>query len=983
VQELGRAVGYELNPGVAAGTYLAFTLEEGLGAPAKISIPIGTKVQSVPGPDEQAEIFETVEDIDARPEWNVLKPAQRQPNPPRRGAKSIYLQGITTGLQPGDSILFVGSGRKADPESDDWEFKSIENVDPQPESGCTKITWTGSLEKITPNPELDGIPEVYALRLRAALFGHNAPDWRSMPDTIKNAYLGQPSETTIDNTVTEWPGYTMNSICSGYGLSGRYYDYNPNRANGDLIFGAVKYTRIDKTIDFNWGSGSPAAGVNQDFMVCWEGWIHPACSGSYMFSTSADDGVRLYLGKNPGDEATTLIIDDLSSHTEQEHDSQEVWLEADKYYKIVLHYFDSGGAAVVHLSWTRTDTTAEQEQVIPFYVLLPSLSLTPGCVQLDAFYPQICPGDNSWLVLTTPENIELYKISSATQDAQSNFTLSSQTTRLVLGKILESFDNKLRETVVYAQSERLEIASGPLTMGPAVAFGTEFPLDMGTLAPAEGASITLDRQVTDLPPERLLIVAGKRVRARVAPDLSTALTLTNDVTGEAIQPGETLIALGPPTVTNGSVTWRLRKDDGFEGTVSNASISDFRLTTANAEDEEIREQVAVQSSEGYPTVVRLAGAGLGNIFDRATVAIYANVAWATHGDTREEVLGSADASQSYQQFELCQGPVTYTGASTATGGQSTLQIRVNDILWNEVPTLYGLGPIDHAYTARPGSDGNVVVQFGDGVNGARPPSGDENVGANYRIGLGTAGNVQADQLRVLLTRPLGVSGVSNPRPASGGADPEDPADGRQNAPCTTLTLQRIVTLRDYEDFVRAFGRVAKVRADWLWDGTTGVVYINVVGIDGSKMDLESLNRLRQAIDASRDPAQHVRVETAAATKFKIAVRVIVASGYRDNDVTTAARAALRSTFGLKNRDFGQDLAESDILGLLQSVEGVQAAALKEPYPGGAKWDSEKGRLIAAVARWNGADIEAADLLVLDETPDAISFSVVGDLAEAE
>ena len=53
--ELARAIGYELSPGVAAGTDLAFTLETAPGAPESVTVVgTGIKVQSVPGPGRAA-----------------------------------------------------------------------------------------------------------------------------------------------------------------------------------------------------------------------------------------------------------------------------------------------------------------------------------------------------------------------------------------------------------------------------------------------------------------------------------------------------------------------------------------------------------------------------------------------------------------------------------------------------------------------------------------------------------------------------------------------------------------------------------------------------------------------------------------------------------------------------------------------------------------------------------------------------------------
>ena len=136
LQELGRAVGYELNPGVAAQTYLAFTLEEGAGAPEKVLINAGTKVQSVPGPGEQAQVFETVETIEARPEWNVLKSKLSAPRKPQKGDFGIYLEGINTNLRIGDGLLIVGceraGGSSKHPDrnqaNENWDFRRIKTI---------------------------------------------------------------------------------------------------------------------------------------------------------------------------------------------------------------------------------------------------------------------------------------------------------------------------------------------------------------------------------------------------------------------------------------------------------------------------------------------------------------------------------------------------------------------------------------------------------------------------------------------------------------------------------------------------------------------------------------------------------------------------------------------------------------------------------------------------------------------------------------
>src|SRR5438105_15808243 len=50
--EMARLIGYQPRPGVAASTYLAFTIEDAPGARPRATVDIGTKAQSIPGPGE-------------------------------------------------------------------------------------------------------------------------------------------------------------------------------------------------------------------------------------------------------------------------------------------------------------------------------------------------------------------------------------------------------------------------------------------------------------------------------------------------------------------------------------------------------------------------------------------------------------------------------------------------------------------------------------------------------------------------------------------------------------------------------------------------------------------------------------------------------------------------------------------------------------------------------------------------------------------
>ena len=250
-------------------------------------------------------------------------------------------------------------------------------------------------------------------------------------------------------------------------------------------------------------------------------------------------------------------------------------------------------------------------------------------------------------------------------------------------------------------------------------------------------------------------------------------------------------------------------------------------------------------------------------YARDTFSLNANVASSTHGETVQEPLGSGDASQKFQTLKLRQPPLTYVSAATPTGAASTLEIRVNNILWHEADTLYARGPKERIYISRRDADGNTAVQFGDGVTGARVPTGQNNVSAKYRKGIGLEGLVKAGQLSMLLTRPLGVKGVINPKDASGAQDPEQLEDARTNAPLRVLTLDRVVSLLDYENFARAFGGIAKALATWTWDGHTRGVLVTVAGPNGASIEPDSatFQNLMAAMRNAGDPFVNLRVKT--------------------------------------------------------------------------------------------------------------------------
>ncbi len=365
---------------------------------------------------------------------------------------------------------------------------------------------------------------------------------------------------------------------------------------------------------------------------------------------------------------------------------------------------------------------------------------------------------------------------------------------------------------------------------------------------------------------------------------------------------------------------------------------------------------------------------LANSFRRDTVTINANVAPATHGESKQEVLGSGDGSRAFQRFALKQPPLTHVGAATPSGTESTLKVYVNDVEWREVTALIGLGPKEHVFSTSLDDNGVTTVQFGDGATaGARLPGGAENVRATYRKGLGLGGLVKAGQISLLLTRPAGVNGVTNSLPSDGGDDRERIATARENAPLTVKTLDRVVSLQDFEDFARSFAGIAKVSATWARAGEVRGVMLTVAGPGGREVTETSpvYGFLVTALRQSGDPYVPVRVASYASVYFKLGLAVAVAKDHAPERVLAAVEAAVRSAFAFDNRRIGQGVTYGEVVAAAGAVPGVVAVTVTELRRGDDPPAPAVRKVLFAAAPTPGADLttlQPAELLTLHPAP---------------
>ncbi|HEX7979866.1 MAG TPA: putative baseplate assembly protein [Gemmatimonadaceae bacterium] len=313
------------------------------------------------------------------------------------------------------------------------------------------------------------------------------------------------------------------------------------------------------------------------------------------------------------------------------------------------------------------------------------------------------------------------------------------------------------------------------------------------------------------------------------------------------------------------------------------------------------------------------------VLDAASAVLLGNVAPASHGETvHNEIVGDGDASLAFQRFALKKKPLTFVPSAAAGGVASSLMLLVNGVRWSEVPTLYGASPDDQVYTLRRADDATTTVQFGDGITGARVPTGRQNIVATYRQGLGLTGRVGAGAITTLLDRATGVKGVANLLASEGGADAETMDKARQAAPGTVRTFGRAVSLRDFEDTALMAGEVAKARATWVWAGERRAIHLTIAAQGGATFTAAGLKRIAATLLSERDPNHKLLIANYTPVAVLVDASIIVDDRYVTADVLAAARAALLLDLAFEQRHFAQPVYLSEIFAVLQSVAGVVA-----------------------------------------------------------
>ncbi|TAM62891.1 MAG: putative baseplate assembly protein [Rhodanobacter sp.] len=844
VLELARLVDYRLRPGVAASVYLTYTVEK--DSPP-VTIAAGARAQSIPAPGEQMQTFETADPLDARFEWNALRPRLTRPQnislDTIAGLGALWVADTATNLKPNDRLLFLFDDLATGVQA----LRLVQSIEVQPQSQRSKVL----LQPVDPaTVQIVAAAHVAIAALSSSTAGPNREQWLSAMESMRQQLLlGGDNGGSYDDLV------------------GPQFDGVPN--------GPPAIDDFKNAVDAAFGASSPPMGTFFDFGALFGALtLMPAPQPAN--SLRLQRSVATALGQ-ASDTRPQLL---LNFEARLADNFYRAWTSVPRgqpspalsgvyAMRLAAPLFGYNAQRIMGLG---LNTDADTKAAVP-YVSKPDGDWTSveqdDRVQLDNAYDGVQAG--SYLLLQSGDTAPIVaQAKSVRVHPRSDYGISGKTTDITLFDAAADGDPPvwsapdmatLRTTQVHAQSDLL-------------------PLAELAIADTVGS------------------IAADATETRITGDSATRLTLDGALDG--LKAGRWAIVEGQRTDVPGT-----------------DAVSAAELVMLEAVEQGVDAQLPGDTV--HSTLV-FANQGLAYAYKRDTVSIYANVVRATHGETRNEVLGSGNGTTAMQVFALKQSPLTYVSAATVDGVESTLSVRVNDMQWHETRNLAFVGAAGRSFVTATDDDGKTRVQFGDGTHGARAPTGVENIKATYRNGIGTPGNVRAQQISLVATKPLGVKAVINPLPASGGADAEARDQARRNVPLAVLALDRLVSVPDYADFARSFGGVGKAAAIKLGNR----VQVTIAGAGDAPVDITSdlYRNLLQALQRYGDPLLPLRLDVRELLALTVSARVGLATDYVWEAVEPLLRAALLDTFGFGRRALAQNVYLSEIVACMQSVRGV-------------------------------------------------------------
>lgn len=278
------------------------------------------------------------------------------------------------------------------------------------------------------------------------------------------------------------------------------------------------------------------------------------------------------------------------------------------------------------------------------------------------------------------------------------------------------------------------------------------------------------------------------------------------------------------------------------------------------------------------------------------------------------------------------------------------------VRWHEVDSFYNSGATSRHYTLDPITG---EIKFGDGIRGMIPPMGADNIVAEeYRTGGGIIGNVGASSLVVLRQSIAFIESCYNPYAATGGADKETIDEAKLRGPQVIKNRYRAVTAEDFEWLaLRASGSVARAKCmpSPRRAGEVTVLIIPKAGEAASDLTQkplptpELLRRVKDFLDERRLITTRLNVNKPRFVEVSVTVDVVMKPlGPKGDSLKREIENAIRKYVNPlqggadgKGWPFGRTLHKSDLLKVIESVNGVDFVEACQLYNEDRKASAEK------------------------------------------
>ena len=892
VLELASLVYYTPGLGVSASVFLAFDVEDGYNT----EIPAGTRVESLPSSDGLPQPFETFEPLAARANLNALKPRTTE-------QQRITLTPPSTTSPPGTTPPPQPPGTTPPPQPPGG------SVAPTDATQIDNLYLKGSATELTAG---DGLLFVFGSGQGQQVF-RQVQSVEIQPTQERTRIVLQPDSPASSSQGSRLPTQNPDQISEQIQQILQPVSQQPANASQlqrppslalDPNFDAID-ARIMRTL----APGLSPPEILGNILTNLQG--NPPSNQTNSSAQLPKVGVQIYAlqAKSApfGHNAPLRPIYDEGKPGQIKR--YEEWLI-------------TGKDDPANVPFTSPPDTTPTSSGLPNPVPSPPEPLPPGeqnLLSLDRQYDQIIPG--SWVVIKRPNQPQplICRVTKVEDISQAKYRMTGRVTQLTLEQAwLTSGDMLLtvfRNTTVYAESELLDLGEKPIDghkqdvssganneQNPLGGPNNENSPGGGDNEQNPTAGSNNGENNPDTPQGSFLNASSQEIEL--------------DGLHEGLEPGRWVIVSGECSdVPN------------INGIMASEAVMLAGVKHG------VRQSQTPPSGGGFQnlpgekphTFLKLAKP-LTYSYKPDTVTIYGNVVKATHGETSTEILGSGDATQEFQQFTLSQSPLTYLPAHTPTGTASTLEVYVNDVPWHEVKSLAQAGPSDRCFVTQTDENGNTTVIFGNGHNGARLPTGVENVRAAYRVGVGKEGNQEAGKINQLVTRPLGVKGVSNPLPSKtgGGTNKESCELVRHNAPLRTISLDRAVSVQDYANFARTNAWIGKASAVLLGDRHRQIIHLTIASVEDVPVDKnsDSYRNFLKALYQFADPHLTIQVDRRELMLLIISAKVRILPYHDWESVSANIRTDLSNTFSFENRELGQDVFLSEVISIIQQVLGV-------------------------------------------------------------